>query len=49
MLENGLHVVVTRSTVARVSATSSHLVHCVIPSGNRDLTDLHLMEHTAGQ
>ena len=49
MLENSLHVVVARFTVARPSATSSHLVHCVISSGNRDLTDLHLTERTAGK
>ena len=42
MLENSLHVVVARFTVARPSSSSSHLVHIVISSGNRDLTDLHL-------
>ena len=42
MLENRLHVVVARFTVARPSSSSSHLVHIVISSGNRDLTDLHL-------
>ena len=29
-------------TVARPSATSSHLVHCVISCGNRNLADFHL-------
>ena len=49
MLENSLHVVVARFTVARPSATSSHLVHCVISSGNRNPTSLNLRERTAGK
>ena len=49
MLENSLHVVVALFTVAGPSATSSHLVLCVISSGNRNLTDLHLRERTAGK
>ena len=38
-------------TVARPSATpsSSHLVHCVVSCGNRNLTDLHLRQRTAGK
>ena len=36
-------------TVARPSATSSHLVHCVVSCVNRNLTDLHLRERTAGK
>ena len=49
MVENSLHVVVALFTIARPSATSSHLVHCVISCGNRNLTDWHLRERTAGK
>ena len=48
MLENSLHVVVARF-VARLGATSPHLVHCVILSGSRNLKDLHLRGRTAGK